>query len=70
MCNTFKNTKVTDKRFVYKDKIIRRRRQCLICGERFSTYEFYVELTKGVRNTAKTREHILNLLCGILNDIS
>jgi len=69
LCNTFKNTKVIDKRFTYNGKIIRRRRECLVCGERFSTYEFYVEISKGMRNNVKTKEHILNLLCSVLNDI-
>jgi transcriptional repressor NrdR len=37
-CNAL-DTKVTDSRLVGEGKQIRRRRECIICNERFTTYE-------------------------------
>ncbi|WP_106478726.1 transcriptional regulator NrdR [Phytohalomonas tamaricis] len=37
-CGTYE-TKVTDSRLVAEGDQVRRRRQCLTCGERFTTYE-------------------------------
>ncbi len=36
--------KVIDSRSVQEDRVIRRRRQCLRCGKRFTTYEYIEEL--------------------------
>lgn len=36
--------KVIDSRSVQEDSVIRRRRQCLRCGKRFTTYEYIEEL--------------------------
>jgi transcriptional repressor NrdR len=36
--------KVIDSRSVQADSVIRRRRQCLACGKRFTTYEYIEEL--------------------------
>lgn len=37
-CNA-NDTKVTDSRLVGEGKQVRRRRECVVCGERFTTYE-------------------------------
>ncbi|HSH49049.1 MAG TPA: transcriptional regulator NrdR, partial [Halomonas sp.] len=37
-CGTH-DTKVTDSRLVAEGDQVRRRRQCVVCGERFTTYE-------------------------------
>lgn len=66
MCNSFKNTKVIDKRTTHKGRIIRRRRECLICGERFSTYEFYVQLGSGMYTNKLVKKDILEYLNGLL----
>ena len=36
--------KVIDSRSIQEDSVIRRRRQCLRCGKRFTTYEYVEEL--------------------------
>lgn len=36
--------KVIDSRSIQEDSVIRRRRQCLECGKRFTTYEYVEEL--------------------------
>lgn len=41
-CNS-KENKVIDSRIVQKNNAIRRRRECLDCGHRFTTYEYVVE---------------------------
>ena len=47
MCKSFKNTKILDKRFLCQDQIVRRRRECYKCKERFTTYELRVNLRRG-----------------------
>lgn len=37
-CSSLEN-KVTDSRFIEDQNVIRRRRECLSCGKRFTTYE-------------------------------
>ena len=37
-CN-FEDTKVTDSRLAGEGRQVRRRRECLSCGERFTTFE-------------------------------
>jgi transcriptional regulator NrdR family protein len=50
-CNNcpFKKTKIIDSRSVKEKTLVRRRRKCLGCGHRFTTYEirFDERLTKG-----------------------
>ncbi len=41
-CNSVE-TKVVDSRAAQKNNAIRRRRECLDCGHRFTTYEYVVE---------------------------
>ena len=41
------DTKVTDSRATDDGKAIRRRRECLACGKRFTTYEMVEEVHKG-----------------------
>ncbi|HCK98841.1 MAG TPA: transcriptional regulator NrdR [Candidatus Marinimicrobia bacterium] len=41
-CNS-NETKVVDSRAAQKNNAIRRRRECLDCGHRFTTYEYVVE---------------------------
>src|SRR4030042_3112906 len=41
---SYKETKVSDSRTVETDRSVRRRRECLQCGFRFSTYEQMVVL--------------------------
>ncbi|MEE9465573.1 MAG: transcriptional regulator NrdR [Candidatus Neomarinimicrobiota bacterium] len=37
------DTKVVDSRTVHRDGSIRRRRECLACGDRFTTYEYVMK---------------------------
>ena len=60
-------TRVIDKRNTEKDKIIRRRRTCLKCKERFTTYErAYLDLIVIKRNGKRERFDISKLRVGIM----
>ena len=47
MCQSIHNTKVVDGGRNIKNNFILRRRRCLVCGERFSTIEFEITLSRG-----------------------
>ena len=55
---THQNTKVVDSRTVQNDSAIRRRRECLGCDFRFTTYE-YVEMQPitVIKNSGKTESY-------------
>ncbi len=54
-CNS-PETKVVDSRAVQKDSAIRRRRECLDCGHRFTTYEYIVEYPLLIQKNDGRRE--------------
>ncbi len=56
-CNSAE-TKVVDSRAAQKNNAIRRRRECLDCGHRFTTYEYVVEYPLTiVKNDGRREEY-------------
>lgn len=52
------NTKVLDSRLIEQDTKIRRRRECLVCKHRFTTFETYEKQTLYViKNSGKREEY-------------
>jgi len=49
-------TKVVDSRSAQKHNAIRRRRECIDCGHRFTTYEYVVDYPVVIRKNDGTRE--------------
>ncbi|MCK4259108.1 MAG: transcriptional repressor NrdR [Halanaerobiales bacterium] len=66
-CN-YTESKVVDSRAIEVSTSIRRRRECLSCGERFTTYERIEELPLTVRKRGNSQEFFdkNKLLTGIL----
>ena len=64
---THPNSKVVDKRGTPDDKATRRRRECLKCGKRLTTYEReeVVELTVVKKNGARVDFDKIKMLTGI-----
>ena len=54
-CN-YKDDKVVDSRATAEGSAIRRRRECLVCGKRFTTYEYVEELSLAVVKKDGRRE--------------
>lgn len=52
----FKNDKVVDSRATAEDSAIRRRRECLQCGQRFTTYEYIEDVSLRVIKKDGRRE--------------
>ncbi len=56
-CNS-RDTKVIDSRTAQKNNAIRRRRECLDCGHRFTTYEYVVEYPlQVIKNDGRREEY-------------
>lgn len=49
-------SKVIDSRNAQKNNVIRRRRECIDCGHRFTTYEYIVELPLMIKKNDGRRE--------------
>jgi transcriptional repressor NrdR len=47
-CESFES-KVADSRGIEDKNVIRRRRECLVCGHRWTTYEIDSEELKGLK---------------------
>lgn len=64
----FKEDKVVDSRATAEESAIRRRRECLRCGKRFTTYEYVEEVSMLVIKKDGRREHFdrKKLLDGIM----
>lgn len=57
-CNS-PETKVVDSRTAQKNNAIRRRRECLDCGHRFTTYEYIVEYPLVIiKNDGRREEYV------------
>ena len=61
----FKEDKVVDSRATGEESAVRRRRECLKCGKRFTTYEYVEEISlmvikKDARREPFDRQKILN----------
>ncbi|MBO8130844.1 MAG: transcriptional repressor NrdR [Candidatus Marinimicrobia bacterium] len=54
-CNAM-DSKVVDSRPAQKNNAIRRRRECIVCGKRFTTYEYIVEYPLMVIKNDGSRE--------------
>jgi transcriptional repressor NrdR len=52
----YKEDKVVDSRSIQEDRAIRRRRECLKCGKRFTTYEYVEEVSMMVVKKDARRE--------------
>lgn len=56
-CNS-NETKVVDSRTAQKESTIRRRRECIDCGHRFTTYEYVVEYPlQIIKNDGRREEY-------------
>jgi len=72
------NDKVIDSRLSKDEIVIRRRRQCLICSNRFSTYEaveeqllpFLIERKAGLEATAKNLKNMASFMSMIFKELS
>lgn len=66
-CN-YKEDKVVDSRATQEGSAIRRRRECLKCGKRFTTYEYIEEISLMVIKKDGRREHFdrKKVLAGIM----
>jgi transcriptional regulator NrdR family protein len=67
-CRTSRESEVIDSRPVPSGLTIRRRRGCLSCAHRWTTYEVSAEAYRGVLPLLDVAER-LDLLRGILNEI-
>lgn len=63
-----KEDKVVDSRSTQEESTIRRRRECLNCGKRFTTYEYVEEVSLMVIKKDSRREHFdrKKILSGIM----
>ncbi|MEW6101042.1 MAG: transcriptional regulator NrdR [Candidatus Omnitrophota bacterium] len=64
----YKEDKVVDSRATAEESAIRRRRECLKCGKRFTTYEYIEEVSLMVIKKDSRREHFdrKKILAGII----
>jgi len=64
----YKEDKVVDSRATAEESAVRRRRECLKCGKRFTTYEYVEEVSLMVIKKDGRREHFdrKKLLAGIM----
>jgi len=64
----YKEDKVVDSRATAEESAIRRRRECLKCGKRFTTYEYIEEVSLLVIKKDGRREHFdrKKILSGII----
>lgn len=64
----YKEDKVVDSRSTQENSAIRRRRECLKCGRRFTTYEYIEEVSLRVIKKDGRREHFdrKKILSGII----
>lgn len=64
----YKEDKVVDSRATQEESAIRRRRECLKCGKRFTTYEYIEEISSMVIKKDGRREHFdrKKILSGIM----
>ncbi|MDD5505501.1 MAG: transcriptional regulator NrdR [Candidatus Omnitrophica bacterium] len=64
----YKEDKVVDSRATAEESAVRRRRECLKCGKRFTTYEYVEEVSLLVIKKDGRREHFdrKKILAGII----
>ena len=63
------DTKVTDSRTTDEGNSIRRRRECINCGRRFTTYEIIEELLNGLLRSCDKRTVPMSVMEQVVNDV-